>query len=63
MAYKLKYIPNDDTQNYSVDYNWWLKLLETQLDESTNQISQLETQSCSVKEKKNDNIKLWGLVL
>ena len=28
---------NDDTPNYnSIDYNWWLKRLDTQLNESTN---------------------------
>ena len=35
-----RYIPNDDTQNYpSVDNNKWLKRLETQLNEPTNQNS------------------------
>ena len=30
MAYKLMYIPNDDTQNSSsIDYNYWLKCLDT----------------------------------
>ena len=36
-----KYIHNDDTQNHpgSVDYNQWLKRLETELNETTNQNS------------------------
>ena len=34
MAYKLKYIPNDNTQNSSsVDFNKWLKRLDTQLNQ------------------------------
>ena len=34
------YIPNDDTQNYPyVDINYWLKRLNTQLNETTNQNS------------------------
>ena len=33
------YIPSDDTQNYSVDYNLWIKRLDTQLNEQTNQNS------------------------
>ena len=40
--YKLKliYIPNDDTQNYSsVDYNYWLKRLNTELNKPINQNS------------------------
>ena len=38
MAYNLKYIPIDNTQNSpSVDFNKWLKRLDTQLNESTNQ--------------------------
>ena len=37
MADKLKYIPYDDTQiTRSVDYNQWLKHLDTQLNDSTN---------------------------
>ena len=40
MADKLIHIPNDDTQNYYfVDYNKWLKRLDTQLNEPTNQNS------------------------
>ena len=32
---------NDDTQNFpSVDYNKWLKYLDTQLNEPTNQMQQ-----------------------
>ena len=32
------YIPNKDTKNYpSVDFNNWLKRLETQLNKPTNQ--------------------------
>ena len=30
------YIPNVDAQNYPIDYNKWLKYLDTQLNESTN---------------------------
>ena len=38
MADKLKYILNDDTKNsISVDYNYWLKRLDTQLNELINQ--------------------------
>ena len=36
MADKFMYIPNDDTQNYTVGYNYWLNLLETQLNQPTN---------------------------
>ena len=33
----LMYIPNDDKQNTpSLDYNWWLKRLETQLNDPIN---------------------------
>ena len=40
MADKLIHISNGDTQNYSsVDYNYWLKRLNTQLNEATNQNS------------------------
>ena len=41
MTDKLKYIPNDYTQIYpSVDYyNYWLKRLDTQLNELINQNS------------------------
>ena len=38
MADKLMYIPIDDTQNF-VDYNYWLKRLDIQLNELTNQNS------------------------
>ena len=38
MADKLKHIPNDDTHDTpSVDYNWWLKRLVTELNEPTHQ--------------------------
>ena len=38
MAYKLMYFPKDDTKIIScLDYNYWLKRLDTQLNESTNQ--------------------------
>ena len=38
MTDKLIYISNNDTQNStSVHYNYWLKCLDTQLSESTNQ--------------------------
>ena len=40
------YIPNDDTQiTPSVDYNKWLKLLATQLNEPTNK-NDMSPQSC-----------------
>ena len=40
MADKLMYIPNDDTQIIpSVDYKLWLKHLDTQFNDSTNQNS------------------------
>ena len=40
----LMYIPNDDTQKITpyVDYNQWLKRLDTQLTEPTNKNSQKE---------------------
>ena len=39
MVDKLKYIPNDDIYKITpyVDYNLWLKRLDTQLKEPTNQ--------------------------
>ena len=38
MANKLIQIPNEDTPNiHSVDYNSWLKGLDTQLNKPTNQ--------------------------
>ena len=40
MGYKLTYNPNNDTQiTPSVDYNQWLKRLNTQLNELTNKNS------------------------
>ena len=40
MADKLMYKPNDGRQNYpNVDYNYWLKRLDTKLIEPTNQNS------------------------
>ena len=40
IADKLKHIPNDDTHDTpSVDYNWWLKRLVTELNEPTHQNS------------------------
>ena len=36
MADKLMYIPYDDKQKKSIDYNWWLEGLDTQLIEPTN---------------------------
>ena len=40
MAHKLMNIFNYDSQNYpSLDYNLWLKRLDTQLNEPTNQNS------------------------
>ena len=39
MADKLMYIPNDETQNNpSVDYNEWLKHLDTELNKPANWI-------------------------
>ena len=38
MTVKLMFIPNDDTQiTLSVDYNYWLKRLNTNLNQPTNQ--------------------------
>ena len=37
MTYKFMYIPNDDKQYISVVFNLWLKRLDTQLNEPTNQ--------------------------
>ncbi len=48
------YIPNDKTKIFH--RNQWLKLLETQLNESTT------FQSCKANEQENIIIKLWGLV-
>ena len=46
MAEKLLYITNHDKQNYPfVDYNQWLKRLDTQLNKPTNQ-NTLSPQSC-----------------
>ncbi len=41
MANKLMYIPNNDINkiNPSIDYNYWLKHLDTQLNVPTNQSS------------------------
>ena len=40
MADRFIHNPNEDAQNYpSVDYNYWLKCLETQLNEPANQNS------------------------
>ena len=50
MADKLMYIFNDDTQN-SVDYNLWLKRLDTQLNKLTNQIK--NPQNCLSNEYYN----------
>ena len=47
----------------SVDYNWWLKHLDIQLNEPTNQISIIIPKV--VKQTNNKKIlfvKLWGLV-
>ena len=47
MADKLMFIPYDDTQiTPSVDYNWWLERLDTQLKEPTNQNSIKSHQGC-----------------
>ena len=40
MADKFMYNPNDDAQiTHSVNYNWWLKRLDTQLNEPIDQNS------------------------
>ena len=40
MAYKFLYLPNDETKIApSVDSNYWLERLDTQLNETTNQNS------------------------
>ena len=49
MTDKLLYIPNDDTP--SLDYNYWLKCLVTQLNEPTIQIQE-SPQRCWANEKK-----------
>ena len=58
MAEKFMYIPNNDydTQNYpfSVDYNEWLKHLDTELNKTTNQNSP--------KLLSQRNLKHWVLV-
>ena len=55
MADKLMYIPNDDTQNYSFRSLQlkWLKKLDTQLNEPTNQ---------DLIKVSKVILKLWGLV-
>ena len=52
MADKLMYIPNLMTHVIpsSVDYNYWLKHLDTQLNESTIQNSLKVTKSCQANE-------------
>ena len=64
MADKLMNIPNDDTQkiNPSVDYNWWLKRFDTQLNQSTNQNLIKVPKVVNLTNKKMLIIKLWGLV-
>ena len=63
LAENLNNIPYDDTQNYiSVDYNYWLKRFDTQLNEPTNQNSITVPKLSSQRIKKTFIIKLWGLV-
>ena len=59
MADKLKYTPNDDDTLFysSVDYNYWFKPLDTQLNEPNIQNSIKVS-----KVVKQTNKKLWGLV-
>ena len=53
MADKLLYIPNDYTQiTHSVDNNKWLKRLNTQLDQPTNQNSITERRVVKTTNKK-----------
>ena len=57
------YIPNDDTQIAPSVYHYkWLKSLDTQLYEPTNQNLMKVTKVVRPTNKKNDTLKLWGLV-
>ena len=63
MSDKLMHIPNDDNKTTpSVDYNYWLKRLDTQLNETTNQnlIKVLKVVMPTNEEKVI--VKPWGLV-
>ena len=63
MADKLMYIPNDDTKiPPSVDYNQWLKSLDTQLNEPTNAKFNKSTQGYSANELENVTIRLLELL-
>ena len=64
MADKLMYILNEELHKItpSVDYNSWLKCLDTQLNESTNQNSLKVPKVVSPMNEKNVITKLWGLV-
>ena len=62
MANKLMYIPNEDTQNIpSVDKNQWLKRVNTQLNETTNQNSLKPPKFLSQPIRKRNYKKFWGL--
>ena len=50
---KLTYIPNYDIQNYPVDFKQWLKRLNTQLYEPTDQNSIKVPKVVKPTEKKN----------
>ena len=57
MADILMYIPNDDIQIYPfVDYNLWLKRLDTQLNKPTNQNSTKVPKDVKPKNKNNKTL-------
>ena len=63
MVDKLMYIPIDDTQNYpSVDYNKWLKCLDTQFNKLTNQNLIKVPKVVKPRNKKTLSYWVWGLV-
>ena len=63
MADKLMHNPNDDTKNTpSSDNNYWLKCLNTKINETTNQNSLKFPKLLSQRISKR-YIKLWRLVL
>ena len=60
MADKFMHIPNDNTQiTHPVDYNQWLKRLDSKLNDQTNQKL---NKVIKLLNKKNVIMKLWGLM-